>query len=139
MSNTTTAFVHGQIRAMSVPIFEVGAYKPASSEGHHEPEMLLRAWDADTLSQSVGWLRLQNLRGRNIYVRPKGEHPLSLLDDLTFEAVEQMKAEGFHPALVVETSPCNFQAWVNHGEILPKELSTKAARVLSQKFQADPS
>ena len=79
------------------------------------------------------------LRGRNIYIRPHGEHPLSLLDDLTFSPLEQMKSEGFNPAVVVETSLGNFQAWVNHGEVLPKELSTRAARLLSQKFQGDPS
>jgi hypothetical protein len=101
--------------------------------------MLLRTWDFESLLRSVGWLRLQNLHGRNVYIRPKGEHPLTLLDDLTSEAIEQMKSEGFNPAVVVETSLGNFQAWVNHGEILPKELSTRAARVLSQKFRADPS
>jgi hypothetical protein len=89
--------------------------------------------------KSVGWLRLENLRGRNIYIRPKGEHPLSLLDDLSFEALEQMKSEGFDPAVIVETSLGNFQAWLNHGEILPKEFSSKVARVLAQKFCADPS
>jgi hypothetical protein len=50
-----------------------------------------------------------------------------------------MKSEGFKPALVVETSLGNFQAWVNHGEVLSKKLSTLAARLLSQRFQGDPS
>ena len=136
----TLRFVSAQIAAMSVPLFEVGAYKPSQAgAGDQEPEMLMRTWDSDSLIRSVAWLRLQNLRGRNIYIRPKGEHPLSLLDDLTFEAVERMKSEGFNPAVLVETSLGNFQAWVNHGESLPKELSTKVARTLSQKFGGDPS
>jgi RepB DNA-primase from phage plasmid len=141
MSNSITMqSVQSQIKAMGVSVFEIGAYKAASDGSvQKEPEMLLRTWDSESLVESIGWLRLQNLQSRNIYVRPKGEHPLSLLDDLTFEGIEQMKAEGFHPAVVVETSPGNFQAWVNHGELLPKELSTSVARVLSQKFQADPS
>jgi hypothetical protein len=50
-----------------------------------------------------------------------------------------MKTAGFNPAVVVETSPGNFQAWLNHGEVLPKELSTRVARVLSEKFHGDPS
>jgi hypothetical protein len=124
---------------MGVPVLEVGAYKPAEAGSRPEPEMLLRTWDSESLLRSVGWLRLQNLHGRNIYIRPKGEHPLSLLDDLTSQAIEQMKSEGFNPAVVVETSLGNFQAWVNHGEVLPKDLSTRAARVLSQKFRGDPS
>jgi hypothetical protein len=125
---------------MGVRVFEVGAFKPAEADsGPPEPEMFLRTWDSESLLRSVGWLRLQNLRGRNIYIRPQGEHPLSLLDDLTVESVERMKSEGFGPAVVVETSLGNFQAWVNHGEVLPKDVSTRAAKVLSQKFLGDPS
>jgi hypothetical protein len=139
MSNSlTTRFVQSQMKAMRVSAFEVGAYKPARDVSG-EPEMLLRTWDSESLLKSMAWLRLQNLHGRNIYIRPNGEHPLSLLDDLTFEAVERMKAEGYNPAAVVETSLGNYQAWVNHGEILTKEISTRAARVLCQKFHGDPS
>jgi hypothetical protein len=141
MSSTTTMrFVRGQIHAMGVPVFEVGAFKPAQpGSPDHEPEMLMRTWDSESLVRSIGWLRFQNVQGRNIYVRPKGEHSLSLLDDLSLESIEEMKSEGFKPAVVIETSLGNFQAWVNHGEILPKELSTRAARLLAQKFRGDPS
>jgi hypothetical protein len=139
-SSMTVRLVHLQAAAMKVDMFEVGAYKLAADfSGSVEPEMLLRTWDTDSLLRSVGWLRLQNLNGRNIYIRPKGEHPLTLLDDLTFEALERMKAEGFHPAVVVETSLGNFQAWMNHGEVLPKEISTTAAKVLCNRFAGDPS
>jgi hypothetical protein len=125
---------------MAVSVFEIGAYKPASTgSARHEPEMLMRTWDLDSLIRSLGWLRLQNFQGRNIYIRPKGEHPLSLLDDLTSESVQEMKTAGFNPAVVVETSPGNFQAWINHGEVLPKEFSTRVARALGQKFHGDPS
>src|SRR5438270_654560 len=104
-STKTLRFVRDQVGAMRVPVFEVGAYKPAGpSAGQQEPTMLIRTWDSDSLLRSVGWLGLQNSQGRHIYIRPKGSHPLSLLDDLKFEAIEQMKSDGFHPAVVVETS-----------------------------------
>jgi hypothetical protein len=38
-----------------------------------------------------------------------------MIDDLTAESIERMKIEGFEPAVIVETSPNNFQAWLNHG------------------------
>ena len=141
MSNITTMkLVNAQVAAMGVNLFEVGAYKPAvKCSVPIEPEMLLRTWDSEAVMRSVNWLRLQNLNGRNIYIRPKGEHPLTLLDDLQLEAVVRMKTEGFSPSVVVETSVGNFQAWVNHGEVLPKELSTRAAKVLSNRFGGDPS
>ena len=49
----------------------------------------------------------QNAHGRNVYVRPKGEHHLSLVDDITVGAIRRMKDEGFAPAVVVETSAGN--------------------------------
>ncbi|MFZ0336649.1 MAG: DNA-primase RepB domain-containing protein [Terracidiphilus sp.] len=75
--------------------------------------------------------------GRNIYVRPQGEHNLSLVDDLTLANVTAMKKAGFGPAVVVETSPGNYQAWLKHPEQLGKDLSTAAARALAEKFGGD--
>lgn len=120
---------------MGCDVFEVGLFKPSASG--KEPEMLPRTWDTETLLRSLSWLKHQNRDGRNIYVRPKGEHNLSLVDDLTIEGVRQMKVAGFSPVLVVQTSPGNFQAWVKHPAPLSKELSTAAARELAAEFGGD--
>jgi hypothetical protein len=63
---------------------------------------------------------------------------LSLIDDLGADAIERMKAEGFEPAIVVETSPNNFQAWLNHGHSLEATKSTRAAKQLAERFGSDP-
>jgi hypothetical protein len=99
--------------------------------------MIPRVWDAGTIIKSVPWLRHQNREGRNIYIRPKGEHDLSMVDDLTTGAVAAMKEAGFNPAIIVETSPGNFQVWLKYPERLSKELSTAAARALAVKFGGD--
>ena len=135
MDRTTDAVVR-QIKGMGSEVFEIGLFKPAADRG--EPVMLPRTWDPDTLIRSIPWLRHQNRDGRNIYVRPSGEHNLSLVDDLTRQSVTDMKRAGFDPAVVVETSPGNYQAWVKHPEALPKEISTAAARALAAKFGGDP-
>ena len=114
--------------------FEVGLFDPAAEHG----AMLPRVWDLDTLLRSVSWLRLKNLEGRNIYIRPSGEHALSLIDDASPQTIELLKSQGFAPAVVLETSPRNFQAWLCHGQILPKHLSTFAARLLASRFGGDP-
>ena len=138
MNNRTKIAVERQITAMGADIFEVGLFKPrVPGDGSNEPEMLPRVWDRETLLRSVGWLCFQNTHGRNIYVRPKGEHHLSLVDDLTADAIQRMKADGFSQAVVVETSPGNFQAWLNHGTVLPKQLSTLAARTLAERYGGD--
>lgn len=51
-----------------------------------------------------------------------------------------MKQSGFEPALVVETSPRNFQAWLNHGRIISDRfLSTRLAKELACRFAGDLS
>jgi hypothetical protein len=138
MNHRTRSAIERQITAMGADIFEVGLFKPRTpGDPHTEPEMLPRVWDRETLLRSVSWLCYQNAHGRNVYVRPNGEHHLSLVDDLTAEAVQRMKAEGFTPAVVVETSPGNFHAWLNHGQVLPKQVSTLAARSLAEAFGGD--
>jgi hypothetical protein len=132
----TNEAVTRQIVAMGGDVFEIGLYKPEGA-GNSEPPMIPRTWDMQAVLKSIPWLRLQNRNGRNIYIRPRGEHSLSLIDDLTAESIERMKAEGFHPALVVETSPGNFQAWLKHSRILSRELSTAAARALAKDFRGD--
>jgi hypothetical protein len=134
-SGATTSAVRQQIAAMGCELFEVGVFRPETSRT--EASMLLRAWDQDTLLRSVPWLERQNHAGTHIYVRPNGEHNLSLVDDLTAAAVAAMDREGFHPALVVETSPSNFQAWLKHPESLDKQLSTATARILAERFGGD--
>jgi hypothetical protein len=129
----TAEAVEKQARAMSASAFEVGLFDPTAAKG----VMLPRVWDLDTLLRSVSWLRLKNSQGRNIYIRPHGEHALSLIDDASPQAVEQLKSEGFAPAVVLETSPKNFQAWLCHGQILPKQLSTFAAKLLASRFGGD--
>ncbi len=134
-SGATTSAVRQQVAAMGCELFEVGVFRPETAGT--DASMLLRVWNPDTLLRAVPWLQLQNQAGRHIYIRPKGEHNLSLVDDLTSDAVTAMDRDGFHPAVVVETSPFNFQAWLKHPEPLDKQLSTATARTLAERFGGD--
>jgi hypothetical protein len=133
-TQNTDEAVQLQVAAMHAEVFEIGLFDPNSQR-----QMLPRVWDRENLLRSIPWLRLKNGRGRNIYIRPSGEHRLTLLDDIGWRTVGRLKEEGFEPAVIVETSPGNFQAWLNHGEVLPKELSTFAARLLARRFLGDPA
>lgn len=135
---STIDIVRQQISAMHSGLFEVGLFRPSASDRPNStPEMILRTWDAETMLKSIPWLKFQNKIGRNIYVRPAGEHQMSLVDDLSAGSIERMKTSGFQPAAVVETSPGNFQAWLNHGLPLSKGLGTVVARSLAQDFGGD--
>jgi RepB DNA-primase from phage plasmid len=122
-----------QLRAMGCERFDVGIKRDGG-------EMILREGQgAIEIEKTIKWLRHENAKGAHIYIRPTGVHGLSLLDDLSPEPIERMKAEGFEPAVVVETSTNNFQAWLNHGQVLDASASTRAAKRLAQRFGGDPS
>jgi hypothetical protein len=131
----TSGPVEQQVAAMGSELFEVGLYNPDA--GATESIMIPRVWNSETILKSIAWLRHQNRAGRNIYIRPKGEHDLSMVDDLTTDAISTMRQAGFSPAVVVKTSPGNYQAWLKHSERLTKEVSTAAARALAEKFGGD--
>ncbi len=135
IKNATFDAVQQQVSAMGVELLEVGLYK--ADVDAKEPAMIPRVWDAQTILKSVPWLRHQNRQGRNIYIRAKGAHDLSLVDDLSENRILAMKQAGFGPAIVVETSEGNYQAWLKHPERLAKEVSTAVARALAEKFGGD--
>jgi RepB DNA-primase from phage plasmid len=135
MLEKTYEAVDSQLRAMGAEIFEVGA--PRLDAGGKPDYMLLRAWDRKTVMKSVTWLWHQNWRGSHIYVRPKGDNNLTLIDDLKYDAVVQLRRAGLQPAAVVRTSPGNYQAWIKHKAPLDKELGTAVARDLAERFGGD--
>jgi hypothetical protein len=125
--------VRVQLRAMRCERFDLGIRRDAG-------EMILREGQAAIeIEEAIKWLRHENGKGAHIYIRPAGTHSLSLIDDLTADAIERMRADGFEPAVVVETSPNNFQAWLNHGQVLEAAMSTRAAKALVERFGGDPA
>jgi uncharacterized protein YfiM (DUF2279 family) len=125
--------VREQLRAMGCERFDLGIRRGAG-------EMILREEQgAIEIEGAIKWLRHENGKGAHIYIRPAGTHRLSLIDDLTADGIERMKADGFEPAVVVETSPNNFQVWLNHGQVLEATISTRTAKHLAARFGGDPS
>ena len=92
-----------------------------------------------SIGNALSWLRRENAYGAHIYIRPSGAHAPSLIDDLSADSLKRMKEAGFETAVTVETSPGNFQTWLNHGRVLTCALSTLAAKDLAGRFGGDPS
>lgn len=126
-----------QLAAMGAAEYQLGLLKYDDDD----VPMKTRVYGAEKLldPSTVRYLRLENSQDRNINIVPHGLHSLTLLDDVSLATVARMKEEGFQPAVVVETSPNNFQAWLQHGQVLPEQESSTAARLLARRFEADPS
>jgi RepB DNA-primase from phage plasmid len=134
MSNDITrSQVRRQLAAMASDYFDLGILR---SDGRM---LLQEAWTPTQIEQANQQLRRENARGAHIFVRPHGIHALSLVDDLSVDAIARMRDAGFQPTLVVETSPQNFQVWLNHGRTLDHNMSTLAAKELATRFGGDLS
>lgn len=133
-SDITRSQVRKQLAAMACDYFDLGILRP-------DGRMLLReAWTVSKIEEAIQRLRRENAHGAHIFVRPHCAHALSLVDDLSAETIQRMTHAGFQPAAVVETSPDNFQVWLNHGQILfDRTFSTLAAKTLARRFGGDPS
>jgi hypothetical protein len=128
--------VRRQLAAMGCARVDLGAL---SQSGRM---MLAENCSARLIPSALRWLRQENARGAHIFVRPAGADQLvfSLLDDLTRDAIVEMKRVGFEPAIVVETSPGNFQAWIRHARVLEDQRAASlAAKELARRFHGDLS
>ena len=123
-----------QLEAMGVDSFEVGVRDQAG-------RMLIRTWSKDKVLESLPWLKRENAKGADVYVRPAEVNAgLVLVDDLNRGALARMKADGLTPASVIETSPHNFQAWVRvYDKPLSPELATEVAAELASRYDGDPN
>lgn len=122
-----------QLDAMGVERFEVGIRDQAG-------RMLTRTWSKAETLEAMPWLKRENAKGADVYVRPAGETNagLVLVDDLNRGQLARMQAAGMTPASVIETSPDNFQAWVRvHDKRLEPKLATEVATMLAKEYGGD--
>lgn len=89
--------------------------------GRGQPEKLFTAQE---VREMIPRLTAINARGGNIFITPLDEavHHV-LLDDLSEAGLKKLKAEGYSPALVQETSPGSIQALFK----IPQEGTDKSA------------
>ncbi len=128
----TEATIRKLLAALPAPGYDLGIL---SDGGMYR----LEAVPESRILRMLPYLKFRNANGAHIYIRPTGESPYTLLDDLTTTTLARLAPEGYAPAAVVETSPGSFQAWLRHAQPLSKELGTLAAKTLAERFGADRS
>ncbi len=131
----TAEAVRAQLAGMGAERYDIGVYDRAN-----DTMLLRREWTPAQIEASIGWFRGMNAQGRDIYIRPSGSSGLYLIDDVPAATVARMRAEGYAPAAVVETSPGNHQAWVRVSDApLSTGEGTAVARELAERFSGDMS
>lgn len=97
---------------------------------------------AREIAWRMGEMQRLERRGENLYYTPlsaKRHH--ILIDDLSGEKLQRFLSDGYNPAVVIESSPGNFQAVLNVPKLgLPDELdvANRLCRVLNQRY-GDPN
>lgn len=106
-----------------------------------------RLWTAAQLldSETIGFLRVRNREGWDLYMQPHARNQnagyiLVDLDHADAQVVEQMRRNGHHPCLVLQTSPGHLQAWV-HVSMTALEpcIATTVAMQLARDYGGDPA
>jgi len=135
------AVLRRQLAAMPCRLYEVRLIH----SGSRKPYPGVRQWTAFQLSgpATVGFLRIRNREGYDVYFRPyTGDHNAGYilldLDDPVPGILAKLRAQGHEPCVVVETSPGRWQAWirVSPAPLLPA-LATLVAKRLAQIYAAD--
>lgn len=103
-----------------------------------------RLWTAAQLNGNpIAFLRARNREGCDIYIQPyAGEqnagYILVDLDAAELTVVERMRAHGYAPCVVLQTSPGHLQAWIrlSTGPLEPA-VATAASRQLAHTYGGD--
>jgi hypothetical protein len=99
---------------------------------------LNEAYSVAELVRSVSFLRHKNANGSHIYARPNSRRHV-MIDDIVTATLDSLGRDGLTPALVVETSLNNLQAWitVSKHDLTPSDEG-RIARVLARRYGGDP-
>jgi hypothetical protein len=132
-----------QIAALPCRLYEVRLIDGDSRQAYPG----VRQWTASQLCEpaTVGFLRIRNREGYDVYFRPYAEDHNAgyILLDLDCPAagiLARLRAQGHEPSVVVESSPGRWQAWIRVGsELLRPALATRISRRLAQRYGADPA
>lgn len=131
------AQVDNQLKAIGAGKWDV---RIVDNAGSGKPAQKMVCTTSQLLSTSIlMMLRGRNAGGQDIYIRPlpdPGAGSIVLLDDLDREKLNTL-AEHVKPALTVETSPGNYQAWVRVGTDLTPGEHTALAKRMAERFGAD--
>ena len=131
MHDITKTAVTRQLKGLGLDVVEISVI------GGDRPHV--RTMTPDEVIADLPRLKRANKAGCSIYVRgPRDrDHDLVLIDDIDRFTPKRMEADGLKPAVVIETSPDNFQAWLRLGVPTPADVRHEVSRILCERYGGD--
>lgn len=120
--------IERQIAAMGSERFDVRIRNVARGTN------VTRNWSHQELRRSVPWLKRMNALGHDVGVRPSGPHGLILIANLDRAALQKIQAMGLSPAVILETSLQEYEAWIKLSEMPAAESTRTAILAGAQRF-----
>lgn len=133
--------IAAQLDALGAPAYRVTVMRQVEGEkvgqnlGKGEEGESERFFTRDEVLAMLPRLTAANVRGGNVFVTPiddAAHH--ALIDDLKGEDMARLRAAGYAPALVLETSPGNHQAVVKLGRDLPEHAVNEWFRAVNREL-----
>jgi len=117
-------------------------YLPIEQLALHAQAMHPTQSSAQTqLERGLAWLRHINRQQHDIFIRPAEAESttLILVDDLDAAATDRVKRDGLPPAVILETSPSNYQTWIRISlDPIARKDATAVSRELAHRYGGDP-
>ncbi len=121
-----------QLDAMGANSYDIAVRSERTGQTYIENDLTV-----EQVLAKVPELRKRNGDLNHIDVQPHGPSSLTFIDDLNEEKLERLKAWGWQPAVVVETSPQNYQAWLKHARVLTADEAKLASSIITNHAQGD--
>ncbi len=115
-----------QTSAMGCDSFEIAIYHP-------NRRLKRRFWNQGEVLKSMAWLKRENTKGSDIYIKPGNNknEGIILLENLSKKSISELKTREVEPALILETSPKKYEAWIKlSSHEIPLEIASLATKKL---------
>lgn len=130
-SDITSTQVKRQLDAMGNDTFRVAIRGPEGIKNTYE-------LTAEELLKKVPYLKMMNVQGNDILVKPIGESSVVMVDGLNKDQMNAMHVHEGGPAVALQVTPDTYQAFVKVGnEPIPAQQRREIAKELTERFGGD--
>ena len=135
MVKTTEKEIERWMNAMPAEHYDIRAVWHDKKDRSMKP--INRKIGGDKVPDLISFFKAENAKGYNIVGRAT-DFRYIFLDDLSKTVWDEMISDGFRPCVVVESSPGNYQAFLDAGSGTEEFVAKALARAISARYGADP-
>jgi hypothetical protein len=133
--------IQQQMDALAAPSYRVTLMRNIAGDqvgqnlGKSKDEEEEKTWTKSEILDMIPALTAQNAAGANVFITPLDPSTRHvLIDDLTHANVMTLKARGYQPATIIESSPGNYQAVVKVSSDLDQHATNEWFKAINREL-----